>query len=294
MLPMDSTDPIDPTESTERIEPADASDAMDPLEAAEKAEKNEAAENAEAVDVLENAEASECADASEAMERVLRTDGIDMRDSFRLTVSSGASSMRLRLDTVKPERDDVPVSSPTPSDAREALLAAARTELEEHGLGALGLRAVARRAGLSHAAPGYFFGDRAGMLTALATTGFLELAESLERDSATGDRRRLARLGDLYVAFGLQHGALYDLMFHRAVLRPDDPHLQAAQQRAIAPLLHSTGEGDSVDAVLSWALVHGLVTLAREGALPVEQELLAPTLKAITARLAEALESGPA
>lgn len=186
------------------------------------------------------------------------------------------------------------MSSLTPSsDARSALLDAARAELVEHGPAAVGLRAVARRAGLSHAAPGYFFGDRAGMLTALATQGFSELAEALERVAPGPDRSRLAALGDVYIAYGLSNAALYDLMFHREAVHPEDVDLQAAQQRALEPLLRATGPGASggapVDAVMSWALVHGLVTLAREGALPVQEDALGPTLHAITARLAQSL-----
>jgi AcrR family transcriptional regulator len=186
------------------------------------------------------------------------------------------------------------VSSLTPpSDARAALLEAARAELVEHGPGAVGLRAVARRAGLSHGAPGYFFGDRAGMLTALATQGFVELAEVLERDARTPERTRLARLGDAYVTYGLANAALYDLMFHRDAVHPDDPDLQAAKARALEPLLRATAPeaagGTPVDAMMSWALVHGLVTLVREGALPVGESALVPTLHAITARLAEHL-----
>src|SRR5215204_1073569 len=66
-------------------------------------------------------------------------------------------------------------------DVREALLAAARAELVEHGRAAISLRAVARRAGLSHASPKYHFGDRSGLLTVIATEGFHALARDLSR-----------------------------------------------------------------------------------------------------------------
>ena len=38
------------------------------------------------------------------------------------------------------------------------------------------LRAIARRAGVSHAAPKYYFSDRAALLTAVAAQGFTEPA----------------------------------------------------------------------------------------------------------------------
>jgi AcrR family transcriptional regulator len=154
----------------------------------------------------------------------------------------------------------------TSDGGRAALLAAARAELEEHGSTAVGLRAVARRAGLSHAAPGYFFRDRAGMLTALAVDGFDALADRLDAVPESVSPQRLTALGRAYLEFGLEHRALFDLMFQQQALRQEDPELRRAQQRAIAPL--AVAGSDSITAtVMSWALAHGLVALVREGAL---------------------------
>ncbi|MEO0497745.1 MAG: helix-turn-helix domain-containing protein, partial [Pseudomonadota bacterium] len=57
-------------------------------------------------------------------------------------------------------------------DLREALLTAAEVELTDRGIEGLSLRGVAKRAGVSHAAPAHHFGDKAGLLTALTTIGF--------------------------------------------------------------------------------------------------------------------------
>jgi AcrR family transcriptional regulator len=118
----------------------------------------------------------------------------------------------------------------TRPQVREHLLAAARAELAEHGRAAISLRAVARRAGLSHASPKYHFGDRSGLLTAIATEGFHALAHRLSEVHESDARHQLAVLGRAYVDFGLSHPA---------------PKL----------------------ALISWALVHGLVVLTRDGAL---------------------------
>jgi AcrR family transcriptional regulator len=67
---------------------------------------------------------------------------------------------------------------------RKALLAAAVDELAEHGYAGVSLRAVARRAGLSHAAPQHFFGSRAGLLTAVAAAGFHDLTAALTTAAA--------------------------------------------------------------------------------------------------------------
>jgi AcrR family transcriptional regulator len=170
------------------------------------------------------------------------------------------------------------VSSPAAArpGAREALLAAARAELAERGHAAISLRAVARRAGVSHAAPKYFFGDRAGLLTAIAAEGFTALAASLRQAAEASAGERLATLGRTYIDFGLANAALFDLMFRPAELHPGDPALQQAQQEAIGtlsaavagrPSLETAPAGVPPLALISWALAHGLVVLARDGAL---------------------------
>jgi AcrR family transcriptional regulator len=55
---------------------------------------------------------------------------------------------------------------------RGALMTSALELVAETGALALSLREVARRAGVSHAAPAHHFGDKAGLLTALAAEGF--------------------------------------------------------------------------------------------------------------------------
>jgi AcrR family transcriptional regulator len=168
--------------------------------------------------------------------------------------------------------------SPAPSafDVREALLMAARAELVEHGRSAISLRAVARRAGVSHAAPKYHFGDRAGLLTAVASEGFRELARALERISETDPQKQLAALGEAYVDFGLANPALSELMFQPGELQTDDNDLAAAQVDAISALVAAVGPSSGrieaassapPRALISWALAHGLAVLARDGAL---------------------------
>jgi AcrR family transcriptional regulator len=164
----------------------------------------------------------------------------------------------------------------TRPQVREALLAAARAELVEHGRAAISLRAVARRAGLSHASPKYHFGDRSGLLTAIATEGFHALAGQLSEVHETDARQQLAVLGRAYIDFGLSHPALFELMFAPSELHATDPELVAAQQQAIGFLttavsrlagIDATPSGTPQLALASWALVHGLVVLARDGAL---------------------------
>lgn len=168
------------------------------------------------------------------------------------------------------------MTAAAPDGVREALLAAARAELVEHGRAAISLRAVARRAGLSHAAPKYHFRDRAGLLTAVATEGFDLLAHALAQVDESDPARRLAALGRAYIDLGLANPALFELMFAPQHLHADDPDFVAAQQQAIGTLSTTVRRLIPVDgepagtpdlALISWAFVHGLVVLARDGAL---------------------------
>jgi AcrR family transcriptional regulator len=171
----------------------------------------------------------------------------------------------------------------TPSPPlRDALLVAAEQEVAEHGVGAVSLRAIARRVGVSHQAPGHHFGDRSGLFTALAAKGFRTLA----RRMAAARRRipadatpaeRVATLGVAYMLFAKQHPALFAVMFRPELLDAEDPDLSAARAGAFGLLLdeivaaRATGWGrrhsETALALTCWSTVHGAVTLWREGTL---------------------------
>jgi AcrR family transcriptional regulator len=176
-----------------------------------------------------------------------------------------------------------------PGDLRGALLRAARDELAENGRAAVSLRAVARRAGVSHAAPAYAFGDRAGMLAAVAAQGFRELAAVMDSPQAAPGPEGLADLGLRYVRFATDHPALYELMFRPAELAADDPALEAARAASLRALTRLTRE-DGADAppspatLVSWAFAHGTASLVAQGALPAEA--VAPLVTAFATSLA--------
>ena len=179
-----------------------------------------------------------------------------------------------------------------PRGARSALLEAARAELAENGRSAISLRAVARRAGVSHAAPKYHFGDRAGLLTAIATEGFSMLTATLRSVSLPPEAdvtHSLGALGRAYIDFSLAHPALFDLMFRPGELHPENPELLIAQREAIG-VLNSvfTGIGPSPETspltLMSWALAHGLAVLTRDGALQAASEVPAPAVAVDLAR----------
>ena len=161
-------------------------------------------------------------------------------------------------------------------DLPRALLDAAVEAIAEVGPAAVSLRDLARRTGVSHAAPAHHFGDKAGLLTAVAADGFRRLATTL-RDTyqATGS---FLEVGVAYVGFAVTHRAHFEVMFRPELYRTDDPELVRAREQARALLYPPAAEftnsadgGDDVRAGLAaWSLVHGLATLWLNHNLPPE------------------------
>ena len=158
-------------------------------------------------------------------------------------------------------------------DLRRALLDEALAAIERDGPGSISLRELARRAGVSHAAPAHHFGDKIGLLTAIAIEGFELFADELNAAfEATGS---FLEVGVAYVGFAVRHRAHFDVMFRPELLRAGDPALVAARERSRQALYGPLGSvpldpsEDTVRAgVAAWALVHGLATLYLDGNLP--------------------------
>lgn len=168
-------------------------------------------------------------------------------------------------------------------DLRRALLHAALDAVTEHGPAGLSLRDVARRAGVSHAAPAHHFGDKAGLLTALAAEGWDLLVEALR--ARGGDFRDQ---GVAYVLFATGHPAHFAVMRAPGLTHEDDPALVAARRRADAALRAgaASADPDPATALAGWALVHGLSALLLEGSVrPGPGEDVAALARAVTGRL---------
>jgi AcrR family transcriptional regulator len=159
-------------------------------------------------------------------------------------------------------------------DLRPALLKAAERELTETGIEGFSLRGVAKRAGVSHAAPTHHFKDASGLLTALAAIGFEKFVvtqRAHQSRTAPDQRSQLLAAGTGYICFAMKHPALFHLMFTSS--RPDftDDHLRRAAEFAYAKLAtdvdgHSGGGcGHAAETnfriAAAWALVHGIAGL---------------------------------
>src|SRR5512138_3056489 len=110
-------------------------------------------------------------------------------------------------------------------ELRRALLDAAAAVVERDGVGALSLRDLARRLGVSHAAPAHHFADRTALLVELAADGYARfgaaLAEAARREREPFER--LLAVGRAYVRFALDHPGRFRVMFGRELAELDPP-----------------------------------------------------------------------
>jgi AcrR family transcriptional regulator len=167
-------------------------------------------------------------------------------------------------------------------DLREALIAATDKILSTRGVEGFSLRDVARRAGVSPAAPAHHFGSAAGLLTEVATRAFKDFTQALRAGAERGGEdpgERLRGQGVAYVRFALSQPGRYSLMFRRDLLLPDDPHLRAASHEAYGELEaairrvlemsreQSLNRAAQAAIIGAWAIVHGFASLALDGKL---------------------------
>jgi AcrR family transcriptional regulator len=158
---------------------------------------------------------------------------------------------------------------------RPALIAAARTLLDEGGPDAVGLREAARRVGVSATATYRHFKDKDALLAALAVEGFREFGAALAASESASEP--LPAMGAAYIDFALAKPGMFRLMFSPLLAaRRDDEELQTAANAAFATLNRGVGTRAAAPpsaqilaaAIAAWSLVHGLSHLILDGVLP--------------------------
>ena len=120
-------------------------------------------------------------------------------------------------------------------DLANSLVAATVSLLETRGSAQLSLREVAREAGVSHAAPAHHFGDKSGLLTAVAIEGYQLLRETLVASQTPKGRspeQRLLDAGYAYIQFALTHTAHFEVMFRPALTNSETAEYLAISQAA--------------------------------------------------------------
>src|SRR4030081_3758571 len=184
-------------------------------------------------------------------------------------------------------------------DLRAACLSGALELLEEGGATALSLRAVARRAGVSPAAPYRHYADREALVSAVAAVGYRELAERLlAAHPSPSTPEQLADVAVAYVQFALERPALFRIMFGEPCDRDNDERVAAPAAvslyvRSIVERAFPQADADAL-ATAVWALVHGLAFLHLDGKLDASTpSVVAERIAAAIDALLAASNSGP-
>jgi AcrR family transcriptional regulator len=193
-------------------------------------------------------------------------------------------------------------------DLRRDLLDEALALVGRQGPSAVSLRSLARRLGVSHAAPANHFPDKASLFTAIAVEGFRLLAAAIEDGAArlgpdATARQRFRAAGQAYTSFALTHPAHFAVMWQRDLLHQDAPDLAAAADTTFELLLagvrdaQAEGWAPGADprtvALLAWSVVHGLAALWLGGSLQRAQRPFDEIAGEVAALLGGALAAPP-
>lgn len=160
-------------------------------------------------------------------------------------------------------------------DLRNALLDAAVRLVDADGVEKLSLRAVAREAGVSQAAPYHHFKDKEALVAEVCRLGFERLGDVMrtEVDGEGPALERLERIGRAYVGFAVEHRAYFALMWGGHVHDPSCyPELEASAECTFEMLVRLVGEGQArgefradepalAVALGCWSAVHGAAAL---------------------------------
>jgi AcrR family transcriptional regulator len=155
--------------------------------------------------------------------------------------------------------------------------------MNEGGLGALSMREVARRAGVSHQAPYHYFTDREAILAELAGDGFDRLYDYMVSAVGLARKERAEKnraLGEAYIRFALNNPEVFRLMFRVEMCDLTRyPDAKAKADRCFQLVADTLGAGanastasdktspDLVPVIAAWSAAHGLATLMLEGKL---------------------------
>jgi AcrR family transcriptional regulator len=166
---------------------------------------------------------------------------------------------------------------------QRAILDASLELISRRGIGALSMREVSRRLGVTHGAPYHHFRDRGAILAALTEEGFERLEQELRAAAGRADdpREQFEALGRAYVAFAVSSPSYFRLMFRPELAgKGKHPGIERASERAFGVLeevveaCHAQGYGRGIPAkalaLTGWTASHGLAALCVDGQLSGE------------------------
>jgi len=143
----------------------------------------------------------------------------------------------------------------------------------ERGPTGFSLREVARRAGVSHAAPAHHFGDARGLLTSVAAEGFAKLSANFDAavDGIDDPVERLTAMGKAYVQTAVDNPGHFAVMCNDELVDNDDPGFVAVSVSSYERLLdvirdirdrHNPDLDVDAAATMTFSAIHGLAILA--------------------------------
>jgi AcrR family transcriptional regulator len=162
-------------------------------------------------------------------------------------------------------------------DLKQALVTAGLALANEEGLEALTTRALARKLGVSHAAPARHFPNRSSLLAEVAAAAFERFSQVLSAATdGVAPTLAFAAMGRAYVRFALEHPGLIHLMFSPEIagMKQAPERLSLASSAAYAVLQNgarnalgkrATDQNVAKAAFLGWAVTHGAATLWLDG-----------------------------
>ncbi|MEV4641897.1 TetR/AcrR family transcriptional regulator [Actinoplanes sp. NPDC049548] len=158
-------------------------------------------------------------------------------------------------------------------DLRVRLVAAGVELVAERGTGALTLREIARRAGVSHGAPRRWFPTHRDLLAAVARVGYERFSAQVAALDLSGEPRDgLLVLGRLYLHFARTERGMFELMFRHELLSGNREGLREASKplfSVLAGLFGADRPGALATAGAFWANLHGIAQLSLWGSLEV-------------------------
>lgn len=159
------------------------------------------------------------------------------------------------------------------SETERRLVAAGVALLAEGGTEALTLRAIARRAGVSHGAPRRYFPTHRALLAAIAREGYRVLGGLVAGVGGREPRAAVLEMARLYVDFARREPGMFALMFRHDLLTGGRMGLRDASTPLFGVLVKQLDRAAVPDpplvAAALWAGVHGIAQLWQWGSLQV-------------------------
>ena len=163
-------------------------------------------------------------------------------------------------------------------DLRHALIQAGLELLTDGGAAALDLRKVARKAGVSHAAPYRHFADKQALVAAINEEGFRRLAERIRstlQEAPDDSFEQLQAVARAYVQFAREQPWLMREMFSGlTVERESFPDLSMASKVVFMSYMEVVKQGQEEKRIIDgdpgalagvlWSLLHGVAMLTIE------------------------------